>query len=109
MPSCIEAMEGGLAALTRDELLNPLRSVLIAPSRRVLGLMPAWRGGDNPVFTLKEIVVSPSNSALGLDPHQGTVIVHDGSTGELRAILNASTITEIRTAAVSAVATKLLA
>jgi ornithine cyclodeaminase len=109
MGSCITAMEDVLAALARDELLNPLRTVTVAPTRRLLGLMPAWRGGDDPVFALKEIVVSPSNPARGLDPHQGTVIVHDGSTGEVRAILNASTITEIRTAAVSAVATKLLA
>jgi ornithine cyclodeaminase len=109
MGSCIAAMEDVLAALARDELLNPLRTVTVAPTRRLLGLMPAWRGGDDPVFTLKEIVVSPENAARGLDPHQGTVVVHDGTTGEVRAILNASTITEIRTAAVSAVATTLLA
>jgi ornithine cyclodeaminase len=71
--------------------------------------MPAWRGGDAPVFSLKEIVVSPGNPARGLDPHQGSVLLHDGTTGQLRAILNASPITEIRTAAVSAVATRALA
>jgi ornithine cyclodeaminase/alanine dehydrogenase-like protein (mu-crystallin family) len=75
----------------------------------MFGLMPAYRGGDDPVFSLKEIVVSPGNSAHGLDPHQGSVIVHDGQTGLLRAVLNASAVTEIRTAAVSAVATKQLA
>jgi ornithine cyclodeaminase len=47
--------------------------------------------------------------ARGLDTHQGAVLLHDGETGELRAILNASPITEIRTAAVSAVATRALA
>ncbi len=54
-------------------------------------------------------MVAPANAARGLDPHQGAVLLHDGETGVLRAILNASAITEIRTAAVSAVATKLLA
>ena len=49
------------------------------------------------------------NSARGLDPHQGAVLLHDGETGVLQAVVNASAITEIRTAAVSAVATKLLA
>ena len=74
-----------------------------------MGLMPAWRGGEEPVFSLKEIVVSPGNPVRGLDPHQGAVLLHDGVTGQLRAILNASPITEIRTAAVSAVATRALA
>jgi ornithine cyclodeaminase/alanine dehydrogenase-like protein (mu-crystallin family) len=109
MESCIAAMEDVLAALAREEVSMPLRFIVRAPGPALLGLMPAYRGGDDPVFSLKEIVVSPGNSARGLDPHQGAVIVHDGETGLLRAVLNASAITEIRTAAVSAVATKLLA
>jgi ornithine cyclodeaminase len=79
------------------------------PGGVLMGLMPAHAGGDRPVFALKEIVISPSNSERGLDPHQGAVLLHDGETGELIAIVNASPITEIRTAAVSGVATKLLA
>jgi ornithine cyclodeaminase len=103
-------MEGVLAALARDELSMPLRFVVRPPgTRSLMGFMPAHRGGTHPVFTLKEIVVSPRNPERGLDPHQGGVLVHDGETGELRALLNASAVTEIRTAAVSAVATKLLA
>ena len=66
-----------------------------------MGLMPSHAAGDSPVFALKEIVVAPGNSASGLDPHQGAVLLHDGVTGQLIAILNASPITEIRTAAVS--------
>ncbi|MDP9492402.1 MAG: ornithine cyclodeaminase family protein, partial [Actinomycetota bacterium] len=49
------------------------------------------------------------NPQRGLDAHQGTVTLFDGETGETRAIMNASAITAIRTAAVSAVATRLLA
>ena len=109
MESCIEAMADVLASLARGELHQPLRSVVKPPTDELLGLMPAWRGGDEPVFSLKEIVVAPGNSAQGLDPHQGAVLLHDGVTGRLRAILNASPITEIRTAAVSAVATRALA
>ena len=71
--------------------------------------MPAHAGGDSPVFSLKEIVVAAGNSARGLDPHQGAVLLHDGITGQLIAILNASPVTEIRTAAVSGAATRLLA
>ena len=62
-----------------------------------------------PTWSLKEIVVSPENPARGLDAHQGGVLLHDGTTGELVALLNASPITAIRTAAVSAVATRALA
>ena len=109
MESCIAAMEEVLAALARNELFLPLRFIMRPPSESMFGLMPAYRGGADPVFSLKEIVVSPGNSARGLDPHQGAVILHDGQTGLLRAVLNASAVTEIRTAAVSAVATKRLA
>ena len=109
MESCIAAMEDALAALARDELSMPLRFVFRPPAQQLLGLMPAHRGGATPLFSLKEIVISPENAARGLDPHQGAVLLHDGETGQLQAVLNASPITEIRTAAVSAVATKLLA
>ena len=109
MKSCIEAMEGALAALARDELSMPLRFVFRPGGDELLGLMPAHRGGDDALFSLKEIVIAPANAARGLDPHQGAVLLHDGATGVLQAVVNASAITEIRTAAVSAVATKLLA
>src|SRR5262245_61983351 len=110
MESCIEAMADVLAALQRGELSMPLRFVF-RPSgtSSLMGFMPAHRGGERPVFSLKEITISPANSARGLDPHQGAVMLHDGDTGELVALLNASAVTEIRTAAVSALATQLLA
>ena len=75
----------------------------------MMGLMPAWRGGREAVFALKAICVMPGNPAQGLDAHQGIVILFDGDTGVPAAILNASAITAVRTAAVSAVATRLLA
>jgi len=110
MRDCIEAMAGVLAALARGELFQPLRFVVRPPGAAgLMGFMPAHRGGPAPAFSLKEIVVAPGNPARGLDAHQGAVLLHDGETGELRAILNASPVTEIRTAAVSAVATRALA
>jgi ornithine cyclodeaminase/alanine dehydrogenase-like protein (mu-crystallin family) len=110
MDECIEAMENVLSALARGELHQPLRFVTRpAGAESLLGLMPAHRSGEGSAWSLKEIVIAPGNSARGLDAHQGAVLLHDGETGELRAILNASPITEIRTAAVSAVATRALA
>jgi ornithine cyclodeaminase/alanine dehydrogenase-like protein (mu-crystallin family) len=75
----------------------------------LLGLMPAYRGGSSRAYALKEIVIVPTNPSRGLDTHMGGVLLHDGETGALDAIMNASPITEIRTAAVSAVATRALA
>lgn len=111
MGSCIQAMERALAGLARGELSLPLRSIVRVPDDDVLGLglMPAYRGDETPLIALKEVVVVPTNPTRGLDPHQGAVLLHDGATGQLVALLNASPVTEIRTAAVSAVATKLLA
>lgn len=110
MDECIEAMDGVLRSLTRGELHQPLRFVTRPPEGETLmGFMPAWRGGERATWSLKEIVVAPGNPKRGLDAHQGAVLLHDGESGELRALLNASPITEIRTAAVSAVATRALA
>jgi ornithine cyclodeaminase/alanine dehydrogenase-like protein (mu-crystallin family) len=110
MESCIDAMAEVLAALARGELFQPLRSIVRPPGAEgLLGLMPAHRAGPAASFALKEIVVVDSNPSRGLDTHMGGVLLHDGETGELVAIVNASPITEIRTAAVSAVATRALA
>jgi len=99
-----------LAAHGRGELHQPLRTVSVPPaSNGFLGLMPAHRGGERPLFSLKAVCIFPGNPARGLDAHQGTVTLFDGETGAPTAILDASAITEIRTAAVSAVATRLLA
>lgn len=110
MDECIEAMDGVLRSLARGELHQPLRFLTRPPgAESLMGFMPAHRSGEGSVWSLKEIVIAPGNPARGLDAHQGAVLLHDGETGELRALLNASPITEIRTAAVSAVATRALA
>ena len=76
MESCIAAMEDVLGALARDELTMPLRFVVRSPGEQLMGLMPAHRAGDEPLFSLKEIVIAPANGARGLDPHQGAVLLH---------------------------------
>jgi len=107
---CAEAMSAVLSAHARGETYMPLRSVMMAPGAAgFMGLMPAWRGGADPVFSLKTVCVMPGNPARGLDAHQGIVTLFDGETGQPTAILDASAITEIRTAAVTAVATGALA
>jgi ornithine cyclodeaminase len=110
MPECIEVMEDALKSLAHGEVHQPLRSLVRAEGAAgFLGLMPAYRGGPRAAYALKEVCVFPGNPMLGLDTHLGAVLLHSGETGELLAVVNASAITAIRTAAVSAVATKLLA
>jgi ornithine cyclodeaminase/alanine dehydrogenase-like protein (mu-crystallin family) len=110
MSECVDAMAAVLQSLARGELHQPLRPMTRPEgSDMLMGLMPAYRGGERRAWSLKEIVIAPGNPARGLDAHQGAVLLHDGETGQLRALLNASAITEIRTAAVSAVATRALA
>lgn len=110
MPQCIEVMADALAALARDEVYQPLRTIVRPPQARgLLGLMPAYRAGDQGAFGMKAICVFPENPTQGKDAHQGAVILFSQETGEMLALMNASAITAIRTAAVSAVATRLLA
>ena len=110
MSECIELMSGALAALARGEVFQPLRTIIRPPDARgLLGLMPAYRGGEQGAFGLKAICVFPDNPSIGKDAHQGMVILFSQETGEPLALMNASQVTAIRTAAVSAVATRLLA
>jgi ornithine cyclodeaminase/alanine dehydrogenase-like protein (mu-crystallin family) len=109
MTECIELMSETLKDLSRGELVQPLRMVVRPPEARgVMAMMPAYRRGPESVFALKAICFFHDNPALGKDAHQGCVLLSSGETGEPLAIMNASAITEIRTAAVSAVATKQL-
>ena len=111
--ACIEVMADVLAARARGEAYMPLRSVMAPPGAAgFFGLMPGWRaGGDHgaEAFGLKAVSVMPGNPARGLDSHQGTVTLFDGETGMPTAILEGSSVTAIRTAAVTAVATRTLA
>ena len=110
MPECIELMSDALAALARGEIFQPLRTIIRPPDARgLLGLMPAYRHGQQGAFGLKAICVFPGNPSIGKDAHQGTVMLFSQETGEPLALMNASQITATRTAAVSAVATRLLA
>jgi ornithine cyclodeaminase/alanine dehydrogenase-like protein (mu-crystallin family) len=107
---CAQAMAEVLAARARGEALMPLRSAIrFEGAAGFMATMPAWRGGADPVFSLKSLCIMPGNPARGLDSHQGTVTLFDGESGVPRAVLDASAVTEVRTAAVSAVATGLLA
>lgn len=109
MRDCIEVMEQTLSALDRGESILPLRTVVRLPSGKdFFALMPAYVSSPEGLGA-KVITVFPGNHGTNLDSHQGAVLLFDPATGALQAILDATAITSIRTAAVSAVATRHLA
>ena len=109
MEQCIPVMAEALRALAKGAAHQPLRSIVRPPGAAgVMGLMPAYVSGPEAAYGLKVVCVFPGNPARGMDAHQGSVMLFSAETGELRALMNASAITAIRTAAVSGVATQLL-
>ena len=107
---CIPVMEAALTALARGEVHQPLRMIIQPPGAAGdMALMPSYRAGERARYGLKAVCFFAGNPAVGLDSHQGGVLMFSAETGELLAVMNASAITAIRTAAVSGVATKLLA
>jgi ornithine cyclodeaminase/alanine dehydrogenase-like protein (mu-crystallin family) len=109
MAECIQVMEQAFRSLADGETLQPLRQVVWLPDKSgVLAMMPAYLGGAQ-VMGLKAISVFPGNHATPFDSHQGVVLLFETRNGRLLAILDATAITAIRTAAVSALATRLLA
>jgi alanine dehydrogenase len=108
MPTCIGLMEAALASLARGEVIHPLRPVVPVPdTKNVFAVMPAYSSSLG-AFATKIISVFPDNHGTALDSHQGLVALFDGERGNPVALMDASSITAIRTAAVSGVATKLL-
>jgi ornithine cyclodeaminase/alanine dehydrogenase-like protein (mu-crystallin family) len=111
---CAAAMRGALTALAVGRAQQPLRTVIRPEGAAgLMALMPSYLAGEDggppATYGLKAICITPTNPAAGLDTHQGVVLLSSGATGEPVAVLNASALTEIRTAAVSVVATDLLA
>jgi len=110
MSECIPLMRDALIALAQGKVHLPLRSIIRPPAAKgVLGLMPSYVSGERAAYGLKAVCVFPGNPTIGKDAHQGAVLLFSAETGELLAMMNASAITAIRTAAATGVATQLLA
>jgi ornithine cyclodeaminase len=108
MRECIEVMERALAAFARGEVVQPVRLMTrTADESGVLALMPAHVGGIG--FGFKAVTVFHGNDERGLPSHQGLITLIDAETGTPLALMDGTRITAMRTAAVSAVATRHLA
>jgi ornithine cyclodeaminase len=109
MDLCIELMADALAGLARGAALNPLRAGYALPSGAGLVVSMPGALGDPAVFGAKLLSVFPGNRSVGLESHQGVIVLFDADHGIPYAIVDASAVTAIRTAAVSGLATRLLA
>ncbi len=109
MDVCMDLVGEALATLARGEAQNPLRrGMRLADGRGLLGMMPGSMSSP-PALGLKVVGVFPGNHGTEYDAHQGVVVLFEPQNGVPRAILDASEITAIRTAAASGVATRALA
>jgi ornithine cyclodeaminase/alanine dehydrogenase-like protein (mu-crystallin family) len=109
MSECIEVMQQTFASLGEHGFVQPARIIAWQPDRTgAIAAMPGWLGKPQ-ALGAKLISVFPQNRRAGIDSHQGFVALFESLHGSPRAIIHAGAITEVRTAAVSAVATRVLA
>ena len=104
--SCVALMEQTLRQETEKTCIQYLRTAIPLPNTNVLGLMPGWFDG---YFGVKTISVYHTNQGSGYPSHQGQVLLFESEHGSLLAGVDATSVTRIRTGAVSAVASKALA
>jgi ornithine cyclodeaminase/alanine dehydrogenase-like protein (mu-crystallin family) len=105
---CIPIVRDAMIAFSRGETRQLLRSIIPLADGRLFGVMPGAMGPRAP-FGAKLISVFPENFALGIQSHQGLVILFDPEDGAPVCVVHAGEITAIRTAAASAVATDAMA
>ena len=102
----IPAMETALAEFSRGEVLQPVRQMLtIEEDKRYLGIMPAVA---REAMGLKLVSFYPGNAGSEIPTHMAMILLFRAETGEPLAVMDGRLITEMRTAAVSAAATKYL-
>jgi thiomorpholine-carboxylate dehydrogenase len=107
MAVLIPAMRDALIEFSTGKVVQPVRSVMkIDPPGGFFGMMPALAPDG---LGIKLVTFYPPNAGRGLPTHMALVILFDRETGAPLAVMDGRLITEMRTAAVSAVATDLLA
>lgn len=105
--TCTAVMRDALISLEQGRGEQYLRTAQVLPGKNIFAFMPAWL--DAKTFGAKVLTVFHGNKAAGLPSHQGWVMLFDAATGSPFAMVDATAVTAVRTGAVSAVATGLLA
>jgi alanine dehydrogenase len=100
----IPAMAAALADLSAGRVVQPVRAVLpVAPHQGFFAIMPAYANA----LGAKLVTFYPHNE--GIPTHHAVIVLFRAETGEPLVVMDGRLITEMRTAAVSAVATQRLA
>lgn len=107
MDDCIDAMDRAMRSLARDDVAVPPR--LIMPLIDDTGLLFVMPGSSRTIYGAKVIGLRPDNPRRGRPTIQGFVALFDPETGTPLAIVDGGTITGMRTAAASGLATRELA
>ena len=105
--AAVDAMRVAFGELSAGRAVVPVRGH-VESARGITLLMPAFLGASRGLGA-KIVSIFPDNPAVGQPPIQGAVILLDAETGRARALLDGASLTEIRTAAGSGLATELLA
>jgi ornithine cyclodeaminase/alanine dehydrogenase-like protein (mu-crystallin family) len=109
MAECIDLMHRTMIAVSEGRVVLPLRSILVMPGERgMMGNMPGYLG-EPECFGVKLVSLMPRNKPPQYSSHLGLVLLFEAEHGQPVALLDAAEITAIRTAAVSGLATRLLA
>jgi ornithine cyclodeaminase len=108
MPDLIGAMETALAAFSSGQVVQPVRTVVEMGDAAFFGAMPGYIKYPA-ALGAKLVAVIPANQERGLPTHRASILLLDPETGALAAILDGRLITEMRTAAVSAVSARHMA
>jgi alanine dehydrogenase len=108
IPDLIEAMEYALAAFSSGGVVQPVRTALELRDMAFFALMPAY-DKERSILGAKLVSVIRDNASRGLPTHLAAISLFDPATGELLAVMDGRYITEVRTAAVSAVSVRHLA
>jgi ornithine cyclodeaminase/alanine dehydrogenase-like protein (mu-crystallin family) len=107
MADLIPAMEKALIDFSAGKVTQPVRQVIpVDPPGGFYGIMPALTPNG---LGQKIVTFYPPNAEKGIHTHMALIILNDRETGAPIAVMDGRLITEMRTAAVSAAATKLLA
>ena len=107
MEELIPAMEKALIDFSAGKVVQPVRQVIpVDPPGGFYGMMPALTPEG---LGQKIVTFYPPNAEKGLPTHMATILLNDPETGAPIAVMDGRLVTEMRTAAVSAAATKLLA
>ncbi|SPE33332.1 Ornithine cyclodeaminase [Candidatus Sulfopaludibacter sp. SbA3] len=108
MPAVMQAMEAALASFSAGRVVQPVRTAFELRERTFFALMPAY-DREQAILGAKLVSVVPGNAVRALPTHLAAISLFDPETGELISVMDGRLITEMRTAAASALSVKFLA